>query len=360
MARAVLLAFDQSPGWRTPAELNRELMLYLIAEYGRGRQCILIVDEAQNLSIAALLELFALSNAVCDRVLLLQIVLVGQARLLETLQDPSLSRLAERIPLSHRLSALSFAECRGYIEHRLAIAGARRPLFHEEAVAAIFYFSGGVPRLVNTLCDLALVYAYAEDQEVVGLDIVRRTVVDRKTTGLAAFAHMDIVGEPNLETEIAALLAPVNRFADAEPESIGAVPDTSGQDAAPEGVPQDGLAQEAPIEPVIPKEIGPIAEASGSIVIASEDTESDRDFIGSGEIILLDTDRAQSSPQAAIDNPTASAIQLEPIVAVPVQWPPIPGRKAGALFERPKRFDKKTAEELRQTSFQRRRFLPLD
>src|ERR1041385_6969922 len=105
-----LTAFGQKQTSNNPAEVYQELMAYLIAEYGAGRQCILIVDEAQNLSIEALEELRLLSNINSGKDLLLQILLVGQPELLEKLKQPALRQFAQRIAVSHHLSPLSFAE----------------------------------------------------------------------------------------------------------------------------------------------------------------------------------------------------------------------------------------------------------
>src|SRR6185369_6453157 len=126
-----LTAFGQKQNSTNPAEIYQELMAYLIAEYGAGRQCILIVDEAQNLSIEALEELRLLSNINSGKDLLLQILLVGQPELLEKLKQPELRQFAQRIAVSHHLSPLSFAETRKYIEHRLVVAGATKPMFSE-------------------------------------------------------------------------------------------------------------------------------------------------------------------------------------------------------------------------------------
>jgi type II secretory pathway predicted ATPase ExeA len=197
-----LAAFGQKANGTHPSETYQQLMEYLIAEYGAGRQCILIVDEAQNLSIEVLEELRLLSNINSGKDLLLQIVLVGQPELLEKLRRPELSQFAQRIAVSHHLTPLPYAETRRYIEHRVKVAGSDRPLFTEMAMGAIQYFSGGIPRLINSICDMALVYGFADETPVIGEDLVFRVVSDRQLSGIAPFAQAVPVDDSALRAEI--------------------------------------------------------------------------------------------------------------------------------------------------------------
>jgi len=197
-----LTAFGQRPSSTNQAETYQELMGYLIAEYGAGRQCILIVDEAQNLSIEVLEELRLLSNINSGKDLLLQMVLVGQPELLAKLKRPELSQFAQRIAVSHHLTPLPYAETRRYIEHRLKVAGCDRPLFTEMAMGAVQYFSGGVPRLINSICDMALVYGFADAEPVINEDLVFRVVADRQVSGIAPFARSESANDPMVREEI--------------------------------------------------------------------------------------------------------------------------------------------------------------
>ncbi|MFZ1991456.1 MAG: AAA family ATPase [Alphaproteobacteria bacterium] len=162
---------------------------------------VLIVDEAQNLTLDVLEQLRLLSNVNSDKQQLLQVVLVGQPELLERLRDPRLSQFAQRVSVHHHLGTLSFAETRDYIRHRLALAGADREIFEELAIAAVQYFAGGVPRLINSICDMALVYGYAGDQGTISLDTIFEVVRDREKSGILALhrrmadlERADIVG----------------------------------------------------------------------------------------------------------------------------------------------------------------------
>jgi type II secretory pathway predicted ATPase ExeA len=202
IAAWAMTSFGQKPSGTHPAETYQELMEYLIAEYGAGRQCILIVDEAQNLSIEVLEELRLLSNINSGKDLLLQVVLVGQPELLDKLRRPELSQFAQRIAVSHHLTPLPYAETRRYIEHRVKVAGSDRPLFTEMAMGAVQYFSGGIPRLVNSICDMALVYGFADEKQVIGEDLVFRVVSDRQLSGIAPFAQSVPVDDPTVRAEI--------------------------------------------------------------------------------------------------------------------------------------------------------------
>jgi type II secretory pathway predicted ATPase ExeA len=205
VASWVLIALGQKPLGVNPAETYQELMTFLISEYGAGRQCIVIVDEAQNLTIDALEELRLLSNINSGKDLLLQMVLVGQPELLEKLKRPELVQFAQRIAISHHLAPLSYPETRRYIQHRLKIAGAGGPIFTEMAMGAVQYFSGGVPRLINSICDLALVYGFADGKALIDETIVLRVISDRQSSGIAPFARSESPNDPSILVEIGGL-----------------------------------------------------------------------------------------------------------------------------------------------------------
>jgi len=153
----------------------------VIGEYGRGRRTLLIFDEAQNLSAEVLEELRLLSNINSEKDLVLQILLVGQPELRATLSRPELRQFAQRVSVDYQLRPLGRSETHAYILHRLKVAGRAAPLFSAEAIEFVFARTNGVPRLVNLLCDYALVYAYAEQRETIELDLVAQIVRDRRS-----------------------------------------------------------------------------------------------------------------------------------------------------------------------------------
>ena len=159
---------------------------FLIDQYAKGKRCVLVVDEAQNLSEKALEELRLLTNINVDKDLLLQIVLVGQPELRDRLRGPSLVQFVQRIGADFHLSALSAEETAQYIDHRLVTAGGKAGLFEPAAVRFIHYQCGGVPRLINSLCDTALVYGFASGEQRITVDLVFDLVRERIANGLFA------------------------------------------------------------------------------------------------------------------------------------------------------------------------------
>ena len=168
LLRWILLAFRQDYKNKEAVELHEVFEDFLIAEYAAGRRTVLLVDEAQNLTVQTLEELRMLSNINADKDLLLQIVLVGQPELKRKLERPELHQFAQRISASYHLGTLSEAETVAYIHHRLTHAGAKQDLFTPEACSTIHAYSSGVPRIINLLCDTALVYGFAEAVPEIG------------------------------------------------------------------------------------------------------------------------------------------------------------------------------------------------
>ena len=139
---------------------------FLIEQYGLGRNTILIVDEAQNLSPRMLEELRVISNINSEKDQVFQIVLSGQPEIRETLRMPELKQFAQRISSDFHLTPLTIEQLTEYIKYRLKVAGTKRMLFSDKAIRMVFNFSKGVPRVANTFCDLSLVYAFADGLEV--------------------------------------------------------------------------------------------------------------------------------------------------------------------------------------------------
>jgi general secretion pathway protein A len=175
--QAVLVQFGFSPFKMKKAELIATLNNFLIEQYAAGRKVLLIVDEAQNLSMRVLEEIRLLSGVETTKEKVLRIILAGQPELNEKLDAPELVQLTQRIRLRFHLTTLSAPEVRAYIQHRLEVAGAGdRQIFAEDCFPEIFRYAGGVPRLVNTLCDTALMAAYTADRDTVALADVRQAV----------------------------------------------------------------------------------------------------------------------------------------------------------------------------------------
>ena len=154
--------------------LNR----YLLDAHARGRRTILMVDEAQNLAEDVLEQLRLLTNLETARQKLLQIILIGQPELREVLAQNHLRQLAQRVTGRYHLEPLDREESRRYIEHRLKVAGALGEIFDAGAKREVYRLSGGVPRLMNVICDRALLGAYSRESRTVGRDLVRRAATE--------------------------------------------------------------------------------------------------------------------------------------------------------------------------------------
>ena len=181
----IAVAFSLSPKSSKATQYDK-FAHFLIEQYVKGKRCVLVVDEAQNLSAKALEELRLLTNINADKDLLLQIVLVGQPELRDRLRSPSLVQFVQRIGADFHLSALSTEESAQYIDHRLVTAGGKAGLFDSAAVRFIHYQCGGVPRLINSLCDTALVYGFASGEPRITVDLVFDLVRERIVNGLFA------------------------------------------------------------------------------------------------------------------------------------------------------------------------------
>jgi general secretion pathway protein A len=166
--QAVLVQFGFSPFKMRKAELISTLNNFLIEQYAAGRKVLLIVDEAQNLSMRVLEEIRLLSGVETTKEKVLRIILAGQPELSAKLDAPQLEQLMQRVRMRFHLTTLTQTETRGYIEHRLEVAGAEREIFAADTFEEIFRYTGGVPRLINTLCDTAMMAAYVENRETVG------------------------------------------------------------------------------------------------------------------------------------------------------------------------------------------------
>ncbi|MDR1727516.1 MAG: AAA family ATPase [Acidobacteriota bacterium] len=157
------------------------LNAYLLDAHARGRRTILIIDEAQNLDIDVLEQVRLLTNLETEQEKLLQIILLGQPELLALLRSERLRQLSQRITARYHLEPLSRYETHAYVRHRLEVAGRKEPLFTDSALHCVYRLSGGVPRLVNVICDRALLGAYAGGRQVIDAATVRKA--GRETCG---------------------------------------------------------------------------------------------------------------------------------------------------------------------------------
>lgn len=202
---------------------------HLIDVYSQGRRCLLIIDEAQNLSAESLEEVRLLSNLQTDTQPLMQIILAGQPELRDIIQSPGLEQLAQRVAISYHLVPLSREEMGEYVRYRLERAGAKDgDLFEAAALDLLHEHTGGIPRSVNVMCNAALVYGYADSMTSITRKVIEQIIddnigIDPHRTGGAAVVSSDkaVAGGgalheesvkriAHLESQVAKLVAQVN------------------------------------------------------------------------------------------------------------------------------------------------------
>jgi general secretion pathway protein A len=205
----VLQEFDQDPAGTGRTEKLDRLNTFLIDHYAHDHRVVLIVDEAQNLSIETLEEIRLLSNLQTAKDYLLQIVLVGQPELRHKLSHPRMVQLAQRIAVHYHLAPLTEKETELYIQHRLEVAsgeGNTRNIFTEDALDVIFQHTQGTPRLINLLCDACLVYAYADEVRVITGAMVEEAVKSQEESGFSALSTATTPA-PEFEEKVPAITA---------------------------------------------------------------------------------------------------------------------------------------------------------
>jgi len=185
LLETIMIDFGLDPAGKSKPLLLRDLAQYLVDQRLAGRMVLLVIDEAQNLSLGALEELRMLSNLETEKSKLLQIVLIGQPDLRDKLGAPELEQLRQRITVSYHLTPLDAEETERYINHRLRRAALGTPVgFPREATDAIHGRSRGVPRIINVICDAALVFGYAEERRTIDTDLVHEVLGELELTGV--------------------------------------------------------------------------------------------------------------------------------------------------------------------------------
>lgn len=179
LLEAILADFGIVPQRRSKVVFLRQLNEFLLDQLSLGNNTVLIIDEAQNLKAGALETIRMLSNLETDKEKLLQIVLVGQPQLRDKLNSPDFVQLRQRISVRFHIKALEKEELARYIEHRLHVAGSHGNInFTQEAIDRIFAYSGGIPRLINLVCDKALLMGFTKGTMTFESDIIARSLAE--------------------------------------------------------------------------------------------------------------------------------------------------------------------------------------
>jgi type II secretory pathway predicted ATPase ExeA len=181
--QTVLVQFGFSPFNMKKAEVLATLNQFLIEQYSSGRKVLLIIDEAQNLSNRVLEEVRLLSGLETTKDKVLRIILAGQPELNDKLNSQDLIQLTQRVRLRFHLTALTKNETVAYIDHRLEVAGSQgRRIFAEDTYPIIYKYTGGVPRLINTLCDTCLMAAFTQNLDHVSVDSLHAAIRELQWT----------------------------------------------------------------------------------------------------------------------------------------------------------------------------------
>lgn len=159
-------------------QMFQTLQNFLLAEYAEGRRVILIFDEAQNLSAEGLEEMRMLTNINVHKDVLVQLILVGQPELRDMVRRPDMQQLAQRIAARFHLTRMSADTVPHYIAHRLRVAGGRGDEFTAKAAARIYKETGGIPRLVNQICDFCMLYAWSAEEHTVTEATIQKIIED--------------------------------------------------------------------------------------------------------------------------------------------------------------------------------------
>ncbi len=179
LLQLIMGSFGLEYGADDKSELHKRFIDFTIGQYAERKHTLLIIDEAQHLSVPALEELRMLSNINADKDLLLQVILVGQKELHDKLTRPELAQFAQRIAIDYHLTGLDEQETGAYIRYRVSHAGGSPDLFSGDACSTVFHLSEGIPRLINRICGLSLVYGYAEQSHVITPELVTAVARDQ-------------------------------------------------------------------------------------------------------------------------------------------------------------------------------------
>jgi putative secretion ATPase (PEP-CTERM system associated) len=185
LLESAMIDVGLDPTGKSKPMMLKEFGEFLVNERAAGRLVLLVIDEAQNLTLPALEEIRMLSNLETEKSKLLQIILIGQPDLRDKLDRPELEQLRQRITVSYHLEALDADETAHYVNHRLARASAGAPLeFDRPVTDRIHARSGGVPRLINVIADATLVFGYGEERSVIDAALLDDVIADLDSTGV--------------------------------------------------------------------------------------------------------------------------------------------------------------------------------
>jgi general secretion pathway protein A len=263
-------------------KLTDVLNHYLLDAYAQGRRTVLIIDEAQNLSADVLEQVRLLTNLETATQKLLQIILIGQPELRTLLARDDMRQLAQRVTARYHLEPISLEETGAYIRHRLQICGNSQPLFNRGAIDKIQRLSGGIPRLINVLCDRAMLGAYVEGKSQVDTKVIRKAAREVLAEEQPAIRRLRWLPAAGLGAGLlAALLLGVyqpwkrHEPAAAASSRLGEAPAASPAQVVPPGAP----GKSTPVQPALP-------ESGAGAARGAPDVASEAETRPLGELLL--------------------------------------------------------------------------
>jgi general secretion pathway protein A len=182
----VLMAFGLDYRNKSKVEIYDTFVKFLIDQFGLGKRVVLIIDEAQNMEPRTLEEVRMLTNVNAQNEYLLHLIILGQPELRATLERSELRQLTQRVSVFYHIGALTLKDTEHYVAHRLRVAGGDPEIFSRAAIETIWEQARGIPRVINTLCDLSLVYGYSANQKTIDKPLVLEVVHDRNEMGLVS------------------------------------------------------------------------------------------------------------------------------------------------------------------------------
>ena len=194
--QSVLVQFGLKPFQASKVELLDMLNNFLMEKYRQGKQVVLIIDEAQNLSARVLEEVRLMTGLETDKGKIFNLILVGQPELKDIIDSPEMEQLNQRIRFRFHLDALTENETKEYINHRLSIAGLEDGnLFTRNTIPLMYQYTGGIPRLVNILCDTALLSAFVDSKPKISVKMIEEVIMELQWTPYCDRPHKQLKNE---------------------------------------------------------------------------------------------------------------------------------------------------------------------
>jgi len=305
LLESAMIDVGLDPSGKSKPMVLKEFGEFLVGERSAGRLVLLVIDEAQNLSLPALEEIRMLSNLETEKSKLLQIVLIGQPDLRDKLDRPELEQLRQRITVSYQLEALDADETAHYVNHRLARASVGAPMeFDRPVTDRIHERSGGVPRLINVIADATLVFGYGEERSEIDAPLLDEVIADLDATGV-----LGPRSNPNRHASVVP----------ADPAAAAALRTPAG-----------AAAPAARLPAVDEARLRELAERELQIKKREEDlTSRERELTEQRRVLadqyrLLRSHPLEARPAAAVPAAAPGAAAPTPAAAVTPAWPPAP------------------------------------